>query len=291
MGFALLAHAPGAMAQAWPFTFANSLPPPKGDPRRWQQLVNACQAEIAAANASSRDSNGASLNDASLAVINALALDPKGDGIKAYVKGAEDQIPLDLAIGQSGGPNAAVRLNAIPGDKAAVCIFRARASGLGEVTSAPQPQQSQVAMNAPSNGGGNNSSSNANNSSSNASNSNTASDSKPKSKTPGIAEMANHCVALVKDPNLYGGFKNSCAYPISISWCAYHPNKGAWSEAFDCDHDVQGIGRGGLSTVGANQIDGTHTNNAEKIFWFACRRPAYPIVTYTSGVGFYGYCK
>ena len=108
---------------------------------------------------------------------------------------------------------------------------------------------------------------------------------------PAVAQEASHCLSLVKDPQLYGGFTNSCDFPVYVAFCAYHPKKGAWSEAFDCDHDAPGIGRGGLAHVNANATEGTHTHNAERIFWFACRQPSFPKVKYSSGSGFFGHCQ
>ncbi len=103
------------------------------------------------------------------------------------------------------------------------------------------------------------------------------------------AEIANRCIGLRHGETLYGGFTNACAFPVAVTWCAWHPAKGAWSEAFDCDKDA--FGRGGLATIAANAQEASHTHNAEKIFWFACRRPSYPRVTYKSGIGFRGHCE
>ena len=183
----------------------------------------------------------------------------------------------------------------IAGERAGAVWVACMAGKFARDLRTPPSTGSQTAMNAPNNGaalGSRSISRNSGQSGAQSNNGGTNIGNANKESKPGsIAEIANHCVSLVKDPGLYGGFENSCGYPISIAWCAYHPTKGAWSEAFDCDHDAKGIGRGGLSLVGANQIEGDHTHNAEMIFWFPCRRPAYPVVTYTTGVGFYGYCK
>jgi hypothetical protein len=106
---------------------------------------------------------------------------------------------------------------------------------------------------------------------------------------PAVAENASRCMGLIQDPRLFGGFTNACGFDVYVAWCAYHPKKGAWSEAFDCDKP--GAGMGGLSSVRANAVEGSHTHNAERIFWFACRRPSFPKVEYTSGSGFFGHCQ
>jgi hypothetical protein len=100
------------------------------------------------------------------------------------------------------------------------------------------------------------------------------------------AVVANDCISLISNPQSYGGFNNSCLFPVYVAWCAYRPKDGAWSSSFDCDKN-----KGGLSSVQANAWSVDHTHNAEYVFWFACKQPGTPKVRYTSGVGFHGTCR
>lgn len=73
--------------------------------------------------------------------------------------------------------------------------------------------------------------------------------------------------SLVKG-SLYGGFVNSCPYAIEYYYCAYHPKKDSWAEAFDCEANKFGAWQ---IAAGPGRRDTAHTNGAERIYWFACK--------------------
>lgn len=76
---------------------------------------------------------------------------------------------------------------------------------------------------------------------------------------------ANDCLSLDKEVTLYGGFVNSCPFKVQYVFCAYRPNKGSWTESFDCEK-----GKGGYDIIGAKSRQAAHTRNAESTHWAAC---------------------
>jgi len=87
--------------------------------------------------------------------------------------------------------------------------------------------------------------------------------------------VATKCLSLLKD-SLYGGFKNSCNFPVEYTYCAYKPKKDSWTEAFDCEKD-----KFGSDMIEANGIDEAHTKGAQQIHWGACRSEKdYPITPF-----------
>jgi hypothetical protein len=82
---------------------------------------------------------------------------------------------------------------------------------------------------------------------------------------------AHRCLSLIKatDKTLYGGFINTCDFPVRFAYCAYKPKKGAWSESVDCEG---GTGKlSGHSEIKPHERSAHHTLGAEKVLWFACR--------------------
>lgn len=79
--------------------------------------------------------------------------------------------------------------------------------------------------------------------------------------------VASKCLSLKEGPG-FGGLVNSCDYAVSYTYCAEHPEKGAWTEAFDCDKGRNGLGS---DVVGANNTSGSHTKGAKHIHWVACK--------------------
>ena len=93
------------------------------------------------------------------------------------------------------------------------------------------------------------------------------------------------CVTLDKRDSLYGGFYNNCNFKVWVSYCAYHPKKGAWNELFDCEKQA-----GGMDTIGANDAQAAHTNGTF-MYWFACPYPSWPVDgKFVTGKGIYARC-
>jgi hypothetical protein len=104
-------------------------------------------------------------------------------------------------------------------------------------------------------------------------------------RKPFVARIVNECVSLVSD-NGYGGFHNSCNFPIYVAFCTFMPKEGAASSYFDCDKN-----KGGLEDIEANGYQAAHTNFAQRVFFFACNAPSTPKVDYHAGAGFFGTCQ
>jgi len=81
--------------------------------------------------------------------------------------------------------------------------------------------------------------------------------------------IASDCVKLDSNNRLYGGFRNDCGFEVSLTYCAYRPAAGAWTESFNCER-----GLSGLEIIGAYERVSAHTFSAEMIYWGACRYPA-----------------
>jgi hypothetical protein len=91
---------------------------------------------------------------------------------------------------------------------------------------------------------------------------------KGKSKRHVLGAEAHQCMSVLKGSSLYGGFINSCPYAIEYYFCAYHPKKDSWAEAFDCEANKFGAWQMG---AGPGRRQSSHTNGAERIYWFACK--------------------
>lgn len=80
-------------------------------------------------------------------------------------------------------------------------------------------------------------------------------------------------------------FRNTCAFPVTLSYCNVASAAGSWAAMFACDTP----GSIALISVAANAsapvVFGRQINH------FACRRPALPVATYAVGAGLQGYCK
>jgi len=98
---------------------------------------------------------------------------------------------------------------------------------------------------------------------------------KPKPRAHVPDAVASKCLSLL-EKSLYGGFKNSCNFPVEYTYCAYKPKKDAWTEAFDCEKD-----KFGSDMIEANGIDEAHTKGAKEIRWGACRSEKdYPVTPF-----------
>ena len=78
---------------------------------------------------------------------------------------------------------------------------------------------------------------------------------------------AHHCLRLVTENTNYGGFTNTCSFPVRFSYCAYKPRQGAWTESFNCE--TGSFGGHALITPGGRSSH--HTLGAQKVFFYACR--------------------
>lgn len=80
-------------------------------------------------------------------------------------------------------------------------------------------------------------------------------------------------------------FRNSCAYPVTVTYCNITPVKGSWATSFACEARTSIA----LMTIPASSsapaVFGREINH------FACKKPAMPVATYTPGGGLQGYCK
>lgn len=85
----------------------------------------------------------------------------------------------------------------------------------------------------------------------------------PRSNVPDA--VATDCLKIDTDPG-YGGFINTCNFGVNFTFCAYHPKKDSWAEAFDCEKNKWGDWQ-----VAANDRVAAHTKGADRIFWGACR--------------------
>ena len=106
---------------------------------------------------------------------------------------------------------------------------------------------------------------------------------KPKRHHPG--GEAHQCLSL-KKAGLYGGFDNSCAFPVSYFFCHSQPKKDSWGESLDCAKNKIGMGRVQPKTGAAE-----HTYNSVMVYWFACKEGFHPVDSeFVSGQGLRGRC-
>lgn len=80
---------------------------------------------------------------------------------------------------------------------------------------------------------------------------------------------AHHCLNLVKENTLYGGFTNTCSFPVRFAYCAYKPKRDAWTESFDCEKAKSSFS--GINQIKPGERSAHHTLGAQRILWFACR--------------------
>lgn len=80
-------------------------------------------------------------------------------------------------------------------------------------------------------------------------------------------------------------FRNTCAYPVTVTYCNITPVKGSWADVHACEAKTSIA----MLTVPANAS--APTVFGREINHFACKAPAMPIATYTPGGGLQGYCK
>ena len=97
------------------------------------------------------------------------------------------------------------------------------------------------------------------------------------------------CVRIADTPaGSYGAFQNVCDFPVNFSYCAYNPKQGAWSEHFKCNADGSTLGFDGIAARG---LQAAHIKDAEKVHWFACRKPKTPHNVKFNGKELVGSCK
>lgn len=130
-------------------------------------------------------------------------------------------------------------------------------------TGASSGRQGQVALNAPD-----------------------ATAGKSAAKPPELApDPVSDCVRIDPQAVLYGGFENICDMDVYVSYCAFHPIKGAWNELFDCEKQA-----GGMDHIAAHGKQAAHTNGTH-MYWFACPAPSWPVGgKFVPGEGIYARC-
>lgn len=102
-------------------------------------------------------------------------------------------------------------------------------------------------------------------------------------KTHNPGATAHQCVNLDNDARLFGGFVNSCSYPVSFYSCNYRPKTISggfnWSADFDCEKQ-----QFGLYDLAPGGKVAAHNHNTEMVYWFACRSPSSPAdIEYSGG--------
>ncbi|NOS98054.1 MAG: hypothetical protein HOP25_06235 [Methylotenera sp.] len=71
---------------------------------------------------------------------------------------------------------------------------------------------------------------------------------------------------------LYGGMENTCNFKVWYTYCGYHPTENSWLTGMNCEKQSFGS-----DEVGPGKQDAAHTKGVEKLFWFACKDPAWPV--------------
>lgn len=71
---------------------------------------------------------------------------------------------------------------------------------------------------------------------------------------------------------LYGGMENTCDFKISYTYCGYRPTEKSWLTGMSCEKQSFGAG-----FVSPGRQDAAHTHGVEKLHWFACKDPAWPV--------------
>lgn len=106
-----------------------------------------------------------------------------------------------------------------------------------------------------------------------------------KRKKHDPAAEAHHCIK-VNEGGLFGSMDNKCNFKIWYVDCGYRPTEKSWLKSMACENQ-----KFGLSTVGPNKRDPSHTRHVEKMYWFACKDPARPVdYKFIEGSGIHGRC-
>jgi hypothetical protein len=71
---------------------------------------------------------------------------------------------------------------------------------------------------------------------------------------------------------LYGGMENTCNFKVWYTYCGYHPTENSWLRGMACEKQSFGTG-----LVSPGRQDAAHTHGVEKLYWFACKDPAWPV--------------
>lgn len=71
---------------------------------------------------------------------------------------------------------------------------------------------------------------------------------------------------------LYGGMENTCNFKVWYTYCGYRPTENSWLTGMNCEKQSFGS-----DEVGPGKQDAAHTHGVEKLFWFACKDPAWPV--------------
>ena len=71
---------------------------------------------------------------------------------------------------------------------------------------------------------------------------------------------------------LYGGMENTCDFKVSYTYCGYRPTEKSWLTGMSCEKQSFGAG-----FVSPGRQDAAHTHGVEKLYWFACKDPAWPV--------------
>jgi hypothetical protein len=108
--------------------------------------------------------------------------------------------------------------------------------------------------------------------------------------SPGSRTLVNQCLKPVRpgEPGagVFGMFENSCHFAVYFNFCNLNPKKDSWADSFNC----QAKGGIGLDSVGADSVQGAHIGG-ELTYFFACRSPQTPKVTFQLGRGLIGECS
>lgn len=71
---------------------------------------------------------------------------------------------------------------------------------------------------------------------------------------------------------LYGGMENTCNFKVWYTYCGYRPTENSWLRGMSCEKQSFGS-----DIVGPGKQSASHTHGVEKLYWFACKDPAWPV--------------
>ncbi|MEQ1531520.1 MAG: hypothetical protein ABL925_19570, partial [Methylococcales bacterium] len=71
---------------------------------------------------------------------------------------------------------------------------------------------------------------------------------------------------------LYGGMENTCNFKVWYTYCGYRPTENSWLTGMSCEKQSFGS-----DIVGPGKQSASHTHGVEKLYWFACKDPAWPV--------------
>ena len=80
-------------------------------------------------------------------------------------------------------------------------------------------------------------------------------------------------------------FRNTCAFPIMLTYCNVAPVTGSWAETFACES------RSSVALVNLPASGSAPAVFGRQINHLACKAPALPVASYTPASGLSGYCK